>query len=130
MQTVKLVCRKVPLSFPVIAPGQPNLEGNWFASLAVSPKAKKQKFDRTTEFFAELPATKKDNPKYIVISAVNPEKKITEYSCFAVHRSLKLITEDILSVSELRDGNLLLLVKDKKKPKNLLKPKNCAGYAQ
>ena len=51
------------------------------------------------------------NCKFLVVFTSDPDpKKVTEYSCFAVHRALTLISKDIVSVSELRDGNLLLLV--------------------
>jgi len=46
----------------------------------------------------------------LTLSSKNFPKTISDYNCFAVHRALKYISKDIISISNLRDGNLLLLV--------------------
>lgn len=52
------------------------------------------------------------NPRYIVDAAVDNDKPLSQYSCFVIHRSLNLIGKEIISISQLRDGKLLSLMKD------------------
>lgn len=54
------------------------------------------------------------DPKFLVLSCSDQNKKISDFSCFAVHKAIQIISKEVISISELRDGNLLLLVKDKK----------------
>ena len=92
-------------------PGPPNLGDNRFALLSDGPQTKRKKTSKSISNFPELPVVQLPNPKFIVISTIETDsKKLTEYSCFAVHRALGLISEDVLQITELRDGNLLLLV--------------------
>ncbi|XP_062135087.1 uncharacterized protein LOC133844836 [Drosophila sulfurigaster albostrigata] len=62
--------------------------------------------------FPELPTITLENPKYIVMASKNVEKKISDFSCIAVYNALRLISKNITSISNLRDGNLLMLVKN------------------
>lgn len=111
-----------------MAPGPHNLEGNRFASLAVSPRAKKKRtFEKVEDHFPTLQTIKKkENPRYVVM-ATNNEKKLTDFSCFAVHKSIKIISNEIISISEMRDGNLLLLVKDNITAEKFIKTKQLHG---
>ncbi|XP_043862611.1 uncharacterized protein LOC122756583 [Drosophila santomea] len=94
-----------------MAPGPPNLGDNRFASLSVSPKAKKKRpFQKLPVDFPDLPETQCKNPRFLIVSSINSPKTISEYNCFAVHRALMYISKDIISISNLRDGSLLLLV--------------------
>ena len=44
------------------------------------------------------------------MESTDPNKSLSTYSCFAVHRAIQIISKEITSVSQLRDGNLLILV--------------------
>lgn len=106
----------------------PYLGDNRYALLAEAPRAKKKRSNQNiSEIFPELPVIQKPDPKYVVISATSGDKTLQEYSCFSVYRSLKLICSDILSVSELRDGNLLLLIGNKYSAEKLISSKNLPG---
>ena len=50
-----------------------------------------------------------------------------KYSCFAVYIALHFISKEINSISQLRDGNLLLLVKDYLTAKKFVDAKNLFG---
>ena len=93
-------------------PGPPNLGDNRFAALSESPKSKRKKKDSGKPFsnFLGLPSIQKPNPKYIIVSSADDKKPLSQYSCFSVHKSIQAISKDILSISEMRDGNLLLLL--------------------
>ncbi|XP_044572115.1 uncharacterized protein LOC123257364 [Drosophila ananassae] len=92
--------------------GPPNLGDNRFAPLAISPPSKKRRQPQKLDIaFPELPTTSVDNPRYITIASINTEKTISQFSCFAVHRALKMISKNIVTISNLRDGTLLMLVK-------------------
>lgn len=107
--------------------GPPNWGDNRFSLLADGPRSKKKRSNQNIlEVFPELPLIQKPDPKYIVISATG-DKTLQQYSCFSVHRSLKLICSDILSVSELRDGNLLLLIGNKPAADKLIATKTLPG---
>jgi len=111
-----------------MAPGPPNLANNMFASLSSSPKNKKKRPHKNIEeIFPTLPSVIKENPKYIIVSSTTPDKKLTDISCFAVHKSLKLISKEILSISELKDGNLLLLVKNENIAKKFIQANELHG---
>jgi len=93
-------------------PESPNLGHNQFSTLADSPPTKKRRPpSKTLNDFPELPSTNIANPKYIIISAKDSDKTISEYSCFAVHKALKHINKNINSITNLKDGNLLMLVR-------------------
>jgi len=97
-----------------MAPGPPKLGDNRFASLSVSPRAKKKRsYQKFPEQFPELPETTQQNPRFLILASKNPDKPISDFSCFAVHRALNIISKEIISISTLRDGNLLMLVKSK-----------------
>lgn len=110
-------------------PGAFNFGDNRFASLATSPKAKKKRILNPNNDFPELaaPSISQPNPKFIVVSAINEQKPLSQYSCFAVHRSLQVISKDIEIKSELRDGSLLLLAKDKKTAEKFIASKQLPG---
>lgn len=105
----------------------PYLGDNRYAALAEGPQAKKKRsIQNVLQIFPELPVIQKPDPKYVILSAIG-DKNIQEYSCFLVHRSLKSVCPDILSVSELRDGNLLLLTGNKKNADKLISTKVLPG---
>ena len=112
-------------------PGPSNLGDNRFADFATSPTRKKKKqSSKIFESFPELPKTKLQNPKYIVIACNEDKISMKDFSCFAIQRSLHVISKEIISISELRDGNLLLLVKDKVIAKKFLLTKELAGLCK
>jgi len=70
----------------------------------------KKKKEKTTisKVFRGIPRTPRNcakDPKFIIITAKNSTKTISEFSCFAVHRALNIISKEIISISTLRDGN-------------------------
>nr|CAC16870.1 gag [Drosophila melanogaster] len=111
-----------------MAPGPLNLGDNRFASLSASPKAKKKRpFQKLQVDFPDLPETQCKNPRYLVVSSKNSPKTISDYNCFAVHRALKYISKDITSISNLRDGNLLLLVNSREISDKFIKVTSLPG---
>lgn len=111
-----------------MATGPPHLRDNQFALLAnmTSPKRKKTKYKETTPF-PQLPKCQPPNPRYIVMETSDPNKPISSYSCFAVNRAILMISKDITSISQLRDGNLLLLVNNKQTADKFLLSKELFG---
>jgi len=98
----------------IMGPEPPNLQGNRFAVLGESPKSKKKRpYQKLTEEFPELPTPVQKNPKFIIVKTKDSQKPISHYSCFAVHKALQTISKEIISISTLRDGNLLMLVTTK-----------------
>ena len=79
------------------------------------PGAKRKKKDNQATFvpFPQLPDTKQANPKYIVMESIAANKPLSKFSCFGVYKSIKVISKDVDAVTELRDGNLLLFVRNK-----------------
>ncbi|XP_065356474.1 uncharacterized protein LOC135950878 [Calliphora vicina] len=108
--------------------GPPNLGDNRFTLLAdsISPKRKKTKYKDTTPF-PQLPKVQPPNPKYIIMQTIDPKKPISSFSCFAVNRAIELISKDITSITQLRDGNLLLLVNNKQTADKFLQSKELVG---
>ena len=53
-----------------------------------------------------------------------------DFSCFAIQRALHLISKEIISISELRDGSLLLLVKSTEIAKKFLTTKQLLGLCK
>lgn len=114
-------------------PGPPLIGENRFAVLADrSPQSKRKKRNRNESAidFPSLPKQKPSNPKYVVVSASDEKKPLAKYSCFAVYRSLHLISKEIISITQLRDGNLLLLVKDYTTGKKFVDTKNLFGICE
>lgn len=99
------------------------LGDNRFALLATSsPKDKKRK---TIRYLTPL-----SNPKYVVVSSKDENKPLSNFSCFAVERSVHIISKDIISVWELRDGSLLLLVENKTVAQKFISAKQLAGLCE
>ncbi|XP_039968207.1 uncharacterized protein LOC120779974 [Bactrocera tryoni] len=70
-------------------PGANNLGDNRFALLSSAQKTKRKKPEQSTlELFPELPITKKDDPKYLVIKSRDASKPITSISCFAIYKEM------------------------------------------
>lgn len=114
-------------------PGPPLIGENRFALLADrSPQSKRKKRNRTEAVsdYPSLPTPKVSNPKYVIVSALEGKKPLSEYSCFAVHRALHLISKDIISISQLRDGKLLLLVKDFSTGKKFIDARSLVGMCE
>ncbi|XP_070854463.1 uncharacterized protein [Drosophila suzukii] len=93
-------------------------------------KKKKRPYQKFSEEFPELPETVQNNSKFIIITAKNSTKTISEFSCFAVHRALNIISKEIISISTLRDGNLLILVKTKDVAEKFLKTDRLHGICE
>ncbi|XP_053967945.1 uncharacterized protein LOC128869418 [Anastrepha ludens] len=114
-----------------MAPGPPDLGENRFSLLSESPKAKKKRsILKLQSDFPELPTIHKSEPKFVVVAPTDAGKPLSAYSCFAVHRGLNAISKEIISISNLRDGNLLLLVKTKSIAERFIKTNNLAGICQ
>ncbi|XP_017471892.1 PREDICTED: uncharacterized protein LOC108363133 [Rhagoletis zephyria] len=107
-------------------PGAHNLGDNRFTAFASSPKRKKK---RPTKFndFPDLPHLNKTISISKYISSTNHQKRLSHYSYFAVQRSLNVIRKNIEQISELRDGNLLLLVKGKHTAEKFIAAKQLPG---
>ena len=115
-------------------PGPPNLGDNRFALLEAneSPQSKRKKKDvnKTFSIFPGLPHVQKPNPKYIILSSADDKKPLSQYSCFSVHKSIHVISKEILSISEMRDGSLLLLLKNKLVAEKFLNSKELVGICK
>ncbi|XP_050337801.1 myosin-G heavy chain-like [Bactrocera neohumeralis] len=70
---------------------------------------------------------KADDPKFIVIEATDPSRPVASYSCFAIHHAIKQISSEVHNISTLRDGKLLLLVKNNKIADKFLRAKQLVG---
>lgn len=113
-----------------MAPGPPNLGDNRFALLASDPQSKRKKPKKNFEHFPNLPKIETSNPKYVVISAVDENKPLKSYSCFAIHAALKLISKEIVKITEFRDGSLCLLLKDKPTAEKFIRTKFLHGVCE
>lgn len=109
----------------------PNLGDNSFALLATGPPSEKKRKKKFTEFpILPEPIQPKTNPKYVVVTSLTENKPLTQFSCFAVEKSLHIISKDIISVAELRDGSLLLLVENRQVAQKFLAAKQLAGLCE
>ena len=70
------------------------------------------------------------NPKYVVISSVYINKPLNKYNCFAIHSELKLVCKGIMKMTELRDGSLCLLLKDKSTAEKFIRTKFLHGVCE
>ena len=116
-----------------MAPGPPNLGDNRFAMLSESPRqTKRKKKDNYTplNIFPKLPLIQKPNPKYVVMSSFDDKKPLSYYSCFSVHKSIKVISNEIENITEMRDGSLLLLLKNKLVAEKFLSAKELPGICK
>ncbi|XP_017481602.1 PREDICTED: uncharacterized protein LOC108370729 [Rhagoletis zephyria] len=108
-----------------MSPGGTQFGDNRFALLANSPQPKRKKtFQKLQEVFPDLPPTKNDDPKYIVIKSEDPNAPLSKVSCFRVYNAILTVSKDINKISELRDGSLLLLVKNKQVAEKFIKTKH------
>ncbi|XP_067633208.1 uncharacterized protein [Eurosta solidaginis] len=108
--------------------GANKLGDNRFAPLSPAPKSKRKKpTTATLDLFPELPITQKDNPKYLVIKSKDEKKPISTTSCFAVYKGIQSISKDVNNITSLRDGSLLLLVKNQKIADKFLSTKHLPG---
>ncbi|XP_036320862.1 uncharacterized protein LOC118735299 isoform X1 [Rhagoletis pomonella] len=103
-----------------MAPGAPKLGDNRFALLSPPTRAKRKKTTNISEEFPELPVTKKDDPKFVTIKPKDSNKAFTEYSNFALHKSLLSICKQINSISQQSDGSLVVLVKNREYAKKFI----------
>lgn len=95
------------------------MNGNKFKGLSPemplnSPPPKKTK--RTTNFveFPQLPPrTNFRNPKFVIISSSDENKPLSNVSIFVLKKSIDAISKEYESVSQLRDGSILILAKNK-----------------
>ncbi|XP_055845052.1 uncharacterized protein LOC129911320 [Episyrphus balteatus] len=77
--------------------------------------------------YPELPtSTNTKNPKFIVISPKSNEKPISSLNPFLLKKSIDNISKEYDQISQLRDGNLLVLVKTEKIAETFLKVDNLA----
>lgn len=113
-------------------PGATNLGENRFALLSSSPQSKRKGANKPLEEFPELPPvnfTRNDDPKFIVLKSCDNNKPLSRFSCFLVHKALNSISKDV-KITEMRDGNLLLLAKNKKIAEKFINVKNLPGICQ
>lgn len=61
------------------------------------------------------------------VTSKNTDKQITDFSCFAVDRALRLISTDIIKITPIQESNLLMLVRNKQTADRFLKTKNLPG---
>lgn len=112
-------------------PGAKNLGDNRFAMLAESPQPKRKKPQKISDVFPSLPPTKQDDPKFIVLKSENSSNTpLSKISCFRVHNAILTISKDINKISELRDGSLLLLVKNKHVAEKFIRIKTLPGIGE
>ena len=95
-------------------PRAPKLEDNSFADFATSPSRKKKR--ETNKSLT-----------YVVVKFIDDNKTMKYFSCFAIQRALHLISKEIISISELRDCSLLLLVKTTNR-KKISNTKTTSGF--
>lgn len=101
---------------------------NRFRELASLPERyKTNKYKRPRpEDFLPLPQSTDNQlnlPRYLVASTVSLEKDVdvlplASHNVFQVERGLNFISRDRLEVKEMRSGDLLIKVQDKKRLKN------------
>lgn len=97
---------------------------NRFAALAQGPQPKRKKsYQKLQDAFPDLPPIKSEDPKYIVIKSDENSTPLSKVSCFRVYNALLTVSKDINKISELRDGSLLLLVKNKQVAEKFIKTK-------
>ena len=119
-------------SRPEKMPPGPNLGDNRFAALAQNESPhrqnkRKKKENVTTLQFPFLPEVPKENPKFVIMESSDEKRSLSQYSCFAVYKSIQAISKDVIEINELRDGNLLLLVKNKIVAEKFLTTKELIG---
>lgn len=113
-------------------PGATNLGENRFALLSSSPQSKREKANKSVEEFPDLlrvNITKNDDPKFVVLKSCDNNKPLSRFSCFLVHEALNAISKDV-KITEMRDGNLLLLAKNKKIAEKFINIKILSGICQ
>jgi len=111
----------------------PPHNNNRFAILNDKPQPKRAKrnADVTQQFFPALPQpTQQENPKYIIISSNEEGKPLSNFSCFTLHRAIKNISKEIIKIQELKDGNLLVLVKNQTIADKFIKSKELIGLCK
>ena len=101
----------------------PKRNGNQFALLAESDSpyelnpSKKHKLVSPifADQYPELPTSSSfKNPRFVVISSTDKDKPISSLNPFLLKKGIEGISKEFEHVSQLRDGNLLVLVKSKK----------------
>lgn len=81
--------------------------------------------------YPDLPTPRIDinsNPKYVVISSSDPKKSLSDISPFALQKSIEAISKEINSISQLRDGNLLILARSPRVADKFLKTKSLGSF--
>ena len=64
------------------------------------------------------------------MSSLDDKKTLSHYSCFAVHKSIFAISKEIENITEMRDGNLLLLLKNKLVAEKFISTKELFGICK
>lgn len=112
----------------------PNRHGNRFRVLDEDPGPetqpnKKQKTTLTPLYnYPDLPTKcNAKNPRFILISPKIVEKPISSLSPFLLKKAIDNISKEYDQISQLRDGNLLILVKSQKIANIFLKVNNLAS---
>lgn len=67
------------------------------------------------------------NPKYVVISSTDPKKPLSTLSPFAIKKGIECISTEYTSITSLRDGNLLILMRNTRAADKLIKAKSLAN---
>lgn len=114
-----------------MAPGPPDkFSNNRFHILGdfIDNPSKKQKHNEYPDL--PTPNNTKNNPKYVIISSNDNNKRLSDLSPFAIKKCIEGISTEINSISQLRDGNLLVLTRNTRVAEKFLRSKSFANLCQ
>lgn len=105
----------------MMASGPHVLSGNRFSGLEIDPlpepinkKRKKPNYKNIDHNSIISTYSTCGNPKFIVIASSNVDKPLSSFSVFLLKKAIDGICIGYEYITQLRDGNLLILVKSKK----------------
>ncbi|XP_055916347.1 rho GTPase-activating protein gacK-like [Eupeodes corollae] len=115
-----------------MASGPSVLEGNRFAELnqLTSPLKKRQKksINPSSVLSFDIPShSNSKNPKFIIITPTDPKQPLTSVSVFLLKKAIDAISTSYEYITQLRDGNLLILVKSQQVANLFLSKKNLSN---
>lgn len=104
-----------------MAPGPRVLTGNRFSGFNSDPLAEPNNKKRKKPNYSPceldnvFPTTSNTkNPRFITIAPTNPDKPLSSFSVFLLKKAIDSISTSYEYITQLRDGNLLILVKSQK----------------
>ncbi|XP_055918627.1 uncharacterized protein LOC129950729 [Eupeodes corollae] len=92
-----------------------------------SPPPKRTKQIMSQEEFPELPQSNSKNPKFILISSIDDKKPLSSVSVFVLKKAIDAISKEYDSINQLRDGNILILAKNKRIAEKFIAISNLAN---